>query len=133
MRYSESACTALSRDKGARTNPISGWSRETHAQANRAGAVPEPLEATGRAGTVTPTVHVKAGTLVASATASAAAPTVTVIGPFALVYAVPEPHPHLPAKHDDPIMLGTELGLVVVFVLAGWKLVACRLLRTWHV
>jgi hypothetical protein len=76
---------------------------------------------------------VKAGTLAASATASAAAPTVTVIGPFALVYAVPEPHPHLPAKHDDPIMLGTELGLVVVFVLVGWKLVACRLLRTWHV
>jgi hypothetical protein len=42
---------------------------------------------------------------------------------------VPEPHPHLPAKHDDPVILGTEIGVVFVVLFVGFKLVAWRLLR----
>jgi hypothetical protein len=73
----------------------------------------------------------KTGTLAALAVVSAPAPTVVVLGPFAnLVYTVPEPHYHLSAKHDDPIAQATDLGLVLVVLFVGWKLVACRLLRT---
>ena len=73
----------------------------------------------------------KTGTIAASAVASASAPTVVVVGPFAsLVYVVAEPHYHLPAKHDDPIALGTDVGLVLVVLFVGWKLGACRLVRS---
>jgi hypothetical protein len=47
--------------------------------------------------------------------------------------AVQPPHYHLAAEHDDPIALGTELGLVLVVLLfVGRRLVACRLLLSSH-
>jgi hypothetical protein len=87
--------------------------------------------ATASAGTPAPTVWVKTGTIAAGATASAPAPTVVhSLGPFAsLVYTVAEPHYHLPGKHDDPIALGTDVGLVLVVLFVGSKLVSCRLVR----
>ena len=42
--------------------------------------------------------------------------------------AVPPPHYHLPAKHHDPIMLGSEVALVLGVVFVGWRLVGGRLL-----
>ena len=72
-------------------------------------------------------MHYLAGSLTLGISVSASA---TVIpGPHLLVYAVPAPHYHLPAKHHDLIQYGTEVGLVVIFVLVGCRLVACRLLR----
>jgi hypothetical protein len=42
--------------------------------------------------------------------------------------AVPPPHYHLHAKHDDPTMLGSEVALVVAVMFVGWRLVGGRLL-----
>jgi hypothetical protein len=87
------------------------------------------IAATARAEAATPRVWVKTGTIAAGATASAPAPTVVrSLGLFAtLVYGVAEPPYHLPGKHD-PIALGTDVGLVLVVLFVGCKLVACRLL-----
>jgi hypothetical protein len=52
-----------------------------------------------------------------------------VILPAVLAYVTVEPHYHLAAEHDDPIALGTEVGLVLALLFVSWKLVACRLLH----
>jgi hypothetical protein len=46
-----------------------------------------------------------------------------------LAYVVPPLHYHLPAKHDDPIMLGSEVALVLAVMFVGWRLVGYRLMR----
>jgi hypothetical protein len=85
--------------------------------------------AIARADAATPRVWVKTGTIAASASASAPAPMI-VPGPAAvLVYAVVEPHYHLPSRHDDLVALGTEVGLALVVIFVAGKLVACRLVR----
>jgi hypothetical protein len=85
--------------------------------------------ATARAEAATTRVWVKTGTIAARAVVSAPAPTVVrSLGPFAsLVCVVAEPPYHLPGKHDNPIALGTDVGLVLVVLFVGCKLVACRL------
>jgi hypothetical protein len=47
-----------------------------------------------------------------------------------LAYLAVEPpqHYHLAADHQDPILIGTELGLVLALLFVGGRLVACRLL-----
>jgi hypothetical protein len=106
----------------------------------REGKLPAPHEPSALLGTMllmaraetgTPRVWVKTGTLAATAVASAPAPAV-VVGPFAatIAYVVAQPHYHLPADHDDPIARAfADVGLVLVVLFVGWKLVACRLMR----
>jgi hypothetical protein len=81
--------------------------------------------ATARAEAREPRVVEKTGTIQITATTSG-----RVIPAAAVVVyiAVEPPHGHLHAKHDDPVMLGTELGLLLVVLFVGWRLVACRLL-----
>jgi hypothetical protein len=86
------------------------------------------MAATAAASAPTPRVWITAGTVAATAVASAPAPTV-VIGSVVLAYLVPEPHPHLPADHDDLIALGIEFGLAVTLLFVGGKLAAGRILR----
>lgn len=88
------------------------------------------LAAGAMASAVAPTVSVKTGTVAATARASAPAPTVVILGSVALAYILAEPHYHVPAHDDDPVALGTEVGLVALVVLVvGWKVVARRLVR----
>jgi hypothetical protein len=71
-------------------------------------------------------VSVPAGGAVASGVAAATA----VVGPSAILmyYAVPPPHPHLPADHDDLIATSVELTVVVVFLFVAFRLVRVRIL-----
>jgi hypothetical protein len=43
-------------------------------------------------------------------------------------YALPEPHPHPLADHDDPIAASVELAVVVVALFVAFRLVAVRIL-----
>jgi hypothetical protein len=54
---------------------------------------------------------------------------IVIAGTLLAYIAVPPPHYHLAAEHDDPITLGTEVGLVLAVLFVGWRLVACRLLH----
>lgn len=80
-----------------------------------------------------PRVFEKTGTIAAGVTVGTDAVVVLgpiVGGPSTVAYVVAAPHYHLPAKHDDPIMLGTEVGLALAVLFVGWKLVACRRARS---
>jgi hypothetical protein len=66
----------------------------------------------------------------ATVTLSAATPTV-IIGSSAVlaVITVPVPHPHLAAKHHDPVGYSVELALAGAVLFVGGKLVAGRIFR----
>ena len=78
-----------------------------------------------------PIVDVAVNAGAATAIGSAGAATFVVLGPTAILAyeAIPPPHPHLPADHDDPLAVGVELGVAVAAVFVGFKLVAGRRLR----
>jgi hypothetical protein len=89
--------------------------------------------ATARAEAREPRVFEKTGTIAAGAVVSGDAAVVLgpiVAGPSTVAYVVAHPHYHLPARHDDPIMLSSEVGLALAVIFVGWRLVACRLART---
>ena len=87
------------------------------------------LAAGARASAVAPVVSVKTGTLAATASVSAPPPTVVVLGAgLAFVYVVTQPHYHVPANHDDPVVVGTEALVAVFLLVVGWKVVARRFL-----
>jgi hypothetical protein len=71
-----------------------------------------------------PRVFEKSGTIHITARTSA----IVIPGGVLLAYVVAQPHYHLPAKHDDPIMLGSEVALVLAVLFVGWRLVGGRLL-----
>jgi hypothetical protein len=73
--------------------------------------------------------HVSASVLAPAATGVASTPPF-IVGPLALVYVIAEPGYHLPADHGDPVALGTEFVLVLVFLVVGLRLVATRLVRS---
>jgi hypothetical protein len=70
-----------------------------------------------------PRVFEKTGTIQITATTSG------IPAAAVLVCIVAQPHYHLPAKHDDPIMLGSEVGLALILVFVGWRLVGSHLLH----
>lgn len=89
--------------------------------------------ATPRAEARKPRVFEKTGTIAAGAGISGEAAVVVlgpiIVGPSTVAYVLVEQPYHLPAKHDDPVMLGSEVVLAVALVFLGCKLVAGRLLH----
>jgi hypothetical protein len=66
-----------------------------------------------------------------AAAAAHAAGGVVVVAPAVLAYVatIPKPHYHLIGDRHDPVALVIDVGLVLIVLFVGCKLVACRLIR----